>query len=596
MKKILLSAALFAVAITGVNAQCVAPTTATTNGNYLDYARIIEGSLLNEANTQIFQSHPAADPTDGIDDKSADPAIELKGDVSYGVGSYGSNPGSGRHLHHTKVFIDFGNDGSFEEAGDEVYASDIAVAFMDGKNTNYAKIVVDGVNIPYKEAFVLTVDAGMVGVHTMRIVSALASTYDAANEITACGPYVDGSIVDLKVDVLDPNSTPPTAAGDSFYTMTGEVAVVDVLANDTQGSNPIVSGVIVENAVNGVAVVLGDKTIEYTPNADYRGVDVFTYKITDDQGLESGVASVKVVVYGKKGDVVIIEDFDISDETLEGKFVDDPNFNWDGSFNQALDWNDSNSILDATKQNSGSFDGFGGTGLSMEIAITNDPDNTANAAWSLNDAHLGRKIDANTSLKFSASDENNVIGMQVMVQKEIAGAKFGLNIKTVDNFEETGAKKVFFLKMDASAFKELKWNLVSFDLSTLTDGEGDPLFGSYTGEFFLHSIGIAADADVTAVDANSAWVFNIDEIGMYPASSLSNAKVELEGVSVYPNPVKNVLNIKAGKDAKVTVLNTIGSTVYEGKAEAINTQSWKKGLYFVVVEEGNKSKTVKVIK
>ena len=35
MKKILLSAALFAVAITGVNAQCVAPTTATTNGYWI---------------------------------------------------------------------------------------------------------------------------------------------------------------------------------------------------------------------------------------------------------------------------------------------------------------------------------------------------------------------------------------------------------------------------------------------------------------------------------------------------------------------------------------------------------------------------------
>ena len=588
MKKILLSAALFAVAITGVNAQCVAPTTATTNGYWMDYTRIIEYSLMGEANTQIFQEHPAGDPVDGIADRTADAPLELKLDVNYGVGSYGNSVDGGRHLHHTNVYIDLNDNGSFEEAGEEVFASDVAVAYMDGKNTNNAAT-------GYTEGFVLPANTA-IGTHTMRIVSQKADAADAANGITACGPYVDGSIVDVKVDVLDPNSVPPAAAGDSFYTITGVSHIIDVIANDAVGSNPIASGVITVNPVNGTATVLADKTIEYTPNADYRGVDVIKYKLTDDKGLESGEATVKVVVYGKKGDVVIIEDFDIVDESLGGLLADDIKLNWDGSFNQALDWGDANTALDATKQNGASFDYFGDSGLSMEIAVTNDPDNTDENPWSINDAHLGRKIDANTALKFSASDENNVIGMQVMVQKVITGAKFGLNIKTVDNFEETGAKKVFFLKMDASSFVEYEWNLVSFDLTTLTDAEGAPLFGTYTGQFFLHSIGMAADADVTAINSGTAWVFNIDEVGMYPAAPLSNSKVELEGVSVYPNPVKNMLNIKAGKNASVTVVNAIGSMIYQGKAEAINTQTWNKGLYFVVIREGNKSKTVKVIK
>lgn len=52
----------------------------------------------------------------------------------------------------------------------------------------------------------------------------------------------------------------------------------------------------------------------------------------------------------------------------------------------------------------------------------------------------------------------------------------------------------------------------------------------------------------------------------------------------------------AGKDVNVTVLSTLGSVVYQGVSKTINTQSWKKGMYLVVVEEGNKRQTVKVIK
>lgn len=583
MKKILLSAVLFATAVTGLNAQqCVAPTSATTNGYWMDYTRVIEYSLFGEANTQIFQEHPAGDPVNGIVDRTADSALELKLDVNYGIGSYGNAVGGGRHLHHTKVFIDLNDNGSFDDTDEEVFASDVPVAYMDGKNSDYST---------YNEGFVLPANA-TVGMHTMRFVSQKVDAAETANTITACGPYVDGNIVDVKIDILDPNSTPPSAAGDSFYTTTGVSHIIDVIANDAIGSNPVESVVITVDPVNGVASLLADNTIEYTPNADYRGVDVIQYKLIDEKGLESGDATVKVVVYGKKGDVVIIEDFDIADESLGGLLVDDTGLNWDGSFNQALDWGDANTALDATKQNGASFDFFGDSGLSMEIAVMNDPDNVDESPWSINDAHLGRKIDGNTSYKFSASDENNVIGMQVMVQKEIAGAKFGLNIK-----QTSGDKTVYFLKMDATSFKEFEWNLVYFDLSAAKDGEGNPLFGSYTGEFFLHSIGIAADADVSAINSGTAWVLNIDEIGLYPSQgNLSNGNVELEGVSVYPNPVKDVLNIKAGKDANITVVNAIGSMIYQGKAESINTQSWNKGLYFVVIEEGNKTKTVKVIK
>ena len=37
-------------------------------------------------------------------------------------------------------------------------------------------------------------------------------------------------------------------------------------------------------------------TVDYTPDLDFNGTDSFTYKVTDDGGLESNVATVTVTV------------------------------------------------------------------------------------------------------------------------------------------------------------------------------------------------------------------------------------------------------------------------------------------------------------
>ncbi len=84
---------------------------------------------------------------------------------------------------------------------------------------------------------------------------------------------------------------------------------------------------------------------------------------------------------------------------------------------------------------------------------------------------------------------------------------------------------------------------------------------------------------------------------------IGNLATEGPEVSVYPNPVKNIVTVsveKANKGALVTITDVAGRVVYtQGmdteKAE-INMSGWNAGLYFVkyVSEAGNK--TVKVIK
>lgn len=94
---------------------------------------------------------------------------------------------------------------------------------------------------------------------------------------------------------------PPTAVADPGATVTaGASVVVNVVANDTAGTNPInASSVAVASApANGTALanVGGVGTITYTPSAGFAGVDTFTYNVKDTLGNVSGNATVTVTV------------------------------------------------------------------------------------------------------------------------------------------------------------------------------------------------------------------------------------------------------------------------------------------------------------
>ncbi len=80
------------------------------------------------------------------------------------------------------------------------------------------------------------------------------------------------------------------AVGDSATTTLNTAVAIPVLANDT-GATSIVS---TTDPSNGTVSISGS-TITYTPNADFSGPDVFSYKITDGHGNYSE-ASVNVSV------------------------------------------------------------------------------------------------------------------------------------------------------------------------------------------------------------------------------------------------------------------------------------------------------------
>ncbi|MBI2279100.1 MAG: T9SS type A sorting domain-containing protein [Bacteroidetes bacterium] len=58
----------------------------------------------------------------------------------------------------------------------------------------------------------------------------------------------------------------------------------------------------------------------------------------------------------------------------------------------------------------------------------------------------------------------------------------------------------------------------------------------------------------------------------------------LTDISIYPNPVKDVLNIKSNcNDCQIKVYSTVGQLIYSGNSKEINTSNWTKGIYELVI-------------
>ncbi len=91
---------------------------------------------------------------------------------------------------------------------------------------------------------------------------------------------------------------PPTAADDTAATLENEPVTVDVLANDADadGSLDPATVAVADPPANGSAIEEADGRITYAPAVDFTGADTFSYRVGDDDGAVSNVATVTVTV------------------------------------------------------------------------------------------------------------------------------------------------------------------------------------------------------------------------------------------------------------------------------------------------------------
>jgi VCBS repeat-containing protein len=125
------------------------------------------------------------------------------------------------------------------------------------------------------------------------------------------------SIEALEIVMVGGENTAPLAVGD-IYDAFQDVALViagpGVLGNDADAENSPLTATLVTDPTNGSVTLNADGSFTYTPDADFFGVDSFTY-MANDGALDSNAATVTVNVAGRNDAPVA------GDDTITGIFT-----------------------------------------------------------------------------------------------------------------------------------------------------------------------------------------------------------------------------------------------------------------------------------
>ncbi len=138
--------------------------------------------------------------------------------------------------------------------------------------------------------------------HNVSFVWAVVGTQTTGNGVVAAHAetYINvgvaGASIDITVDGVLANlqraveNCPPIAIDDASDTTAGVPVTIPVLMNDSDADGHLLTISITYAPAAGVAVVNADGTITYTPNADFAGIDVFQYSVSDGMGGQASAA------------------------------------------------------------------------------------------------------------------------------------------------------------------------------------------------------------------------------------------------------------------------------------------------------------------
>jgi len=112
---------------------------------------------------------------------------------------------------------------------------------------------------------------------------------------------------------------PPVAVNDAATTDEEVAVVINVLSNDSDSDGVLIpSSVLVTSGPSngGTNVNTTTGAVTYTPNAQYNGIDTFTYTVEDDSGAVSNAATVTVTVRSQNDPPVAVNDAADTDEDV----------------------------------------------------------------------------------------------------------------------------------------------------------------------------------------------------------------------------------------------------------------------------------------
>jgi hypothetical protein len=154
-------------------------------------------------------------------------------------------------------------------------------------------LVVTGLTQPISGATVVNVDNTVTYTPIPGYLGAETFTYTANDSI------VDGNVATVTVTVNPHVNTLPVAEDDYASTSRNTPVTFDITSNDSDSDGTIDNAtvVFVTDPTRGGAVVSnGDGTITFTPKKHFKGTDVFTYTVNDNDGGTSNEATVRVNV------------------------------------------------------------------------------------------------------------------------------------------------------------------------------------------------------------------------------------------------------------------------------------------------------------
>ena len=125
--------------------------------------------------------------------------------------------------------------------------------------------------------------------------------------------YTDTSVL---LTVVEDGNMPPIAVDDAATTTESVAVTIDVLSNDSDPDEDVLSIAMVGSPVNGtVEIVQGQ--VRYTPALGFTGIDDFTYTVSDGNGGEDDGFVTVTVLEATSGVVTLTSP---SLETLGGQF------------------------------------------------------------------------------------------------------------------------------------------------------------------------------------------------------------------------------------------------------------------------------------
>ncbi|MBI2909406.1 MAG: tandem-95 repeat protein [Chloroflexi bacterium] len=128
--------------------------------------------------------------------------------------------------------------------------------------------------------------------NTVRYTPALNFSGVASFTYTVADP--EGAAASATVTVtVSPVNDAPVAVNDTATTNVGVAVTIPVLANDTDADHSLLTVSATTHGANGIVLNNGT-SVTYTPNAGFRGVDTFTYTVSD--GLLTATGTVAVTV------------------------------------------------------------------------------------------------------------------------------------------------------------------------------------------------------------------------------------------------------------------------------------------------------------